>query len=119
MLASGCLARKDPMPQTLPFISAAQRLRGGRERRPQAPAATRIVTPIAAARAQTLADFEREVHAVREAIFRLADTAHEFVSHEYTQLHVSLQIVSNELGQIERVLAETNAAAPSESARAS
>jgi hypothetical protein len=107
------------MPQTPPFISAARRLRGGRGRRPQALAATRTVTPITAARAQTLADFENEVHAVREAIFRLADTAHEFVSHEYTQLHVSLQIVSNELGQIERVLAETRVAAPSDAARAS
>ena len=107
------------MPQTLPFISAARRRRNGRTRRPQAPDAARVVTPIDAAGAQTLADFENEVHAVREAIFRLADTAHEFVSHEYTQLHVSLQIVSNELGQIERVLAETRVAAPSDAARAS
>jgi hypothetical protein len=107
------------MPQTLPFISAARRLRGGRRRRPVAPEATRVVAPISRARAQTLANFEREVQAVREAIFGLADTAHEFVSHEYTQLHVSLQIVSNELGQIERVIAETNAAAPSGTARAS
>jgi hypothetical protein len=88
------------MPQTLPFISAARRLRGGRARSAPAPAASDVVTPIAAARAETLADFEREVQAVREAIFRLADTAHEFVSNEYTQLHVSLQIVSNELGRI-------------------
>jgi len=107
------------MPQTLPFISAARRLRGGGGRRPQAPAETHTVTPIAAAHAQTLADFEHEVEAVREAIFRLADTAHEFVSHEFTQLHVSLQVVSNELGQIERVLAETRVAAPSDAARAS
>ena len=107
------------MPQTLPFISAARRLRGGRRRRPVAPGAAHVVTPIAAPRAQTLADFEREVHAVREAIFQLADTAHEFASPDYTQLHVSLQIVSNELGQIERVLAETGAAAPSDAARAS
>jgi hypothetical protein len=107
------------MPQTLPFISAARRLRGGRRRRPAAPGATPVVTPIAGVRTQTLADFERQVQLVREAIFRLADTAHEFVSHEYTQLHVSLQIVSNELGQIERVLAETNPAAPSDAARAS
>jgi hypothetical protein len=107
------------MPQTQRFISAARRLRGSRDRRAQAPAAARTVTPIAAARAQTLADFENEVHAVREAIFRRADAAHEFVSHEYTQLHVSLQIVSNELGQIERVLAETRVAAASDAARAS
>ena len=119
IVAFGCLARKDPMPQTLPFISAARRLRGSRARRPAAPGGTRPVTPISGARAQTLADFDREVQLVREAIFQLADTAHEFASPEYTQLHVSLQIVSNELGQIERVLAETNAAAPSESARAS
>jgi hypothetical protein len=115
----GCLARKDPMPQTLRFISAARRLRGARVLRSQAPASTHVVTPIAEARAQSLADFEREVQAVREAIFHLADTAHDFVSQEYTQLHVSLQIVSNELGQIERVLAETSLAAPSDAARAS
>ena len=118
MLASGCLARKDPMPQTLPFISAARRLRGNRARRPSAPG-TRPFMPISEARAQTLADFDREVQLVREAIFQLADTAHEFASPEYTQLHVSLQIVSNELGQIERVLAETRVAAPSDAARAS
>ncbi len=107
------------MPQTPPFISAARRLRGGGERRPQAPDAPRAVTPIDAARAETLAGLEREVHAVREAVFGLADAAHDCVSHEFTQLHVSLQIVSNELGQIERMLAETRAAASSDAARAS
>jgi hypothetical protein len=100
------------MPQTLPFISAARRLRNGRARRPQSPDATRTVTPIDAAGAQTLADFEREVHAVREAILQLADAAHNCVSQDRTQLHVSLQVVSNELGQIERMLHQARAAAP-------
>jgi len=100
------------MPQTLPFISAARRRRTGGARRPQSPGATRVVTPIDEARAQTLADFERQVHAIREAIFHLADTAHDCVSQEYTHLHVSLQVVSNELGQIERMLDHARAAGP-------
>ncbi|HEV7364150.1 MAG TPA: hypothetical protein VGN71_07120 [Solirubrobacteraceae bacterium] len=100
------------MPQTLPFISAARRLRSARARRPESPDATYVVTPIDEARAQTLADFERQVHAVREAIFHLADSAHDCVSQEYTHLHVSLQVVSNELGQIERMLDHARAAGP-------
>jgi hypothetical protein len=99
------------MPQTLPFISAARRLRNGRARRPPAPDTTRVVTPIDAADAKTLADFEREVHAVREAIFHLADAAHDCVSQDRTQVHVSLQVVSNELGQIERMLHQARATA--------
>jgi hypothetical protein len=99
------------MHQTLPFISAARRLRGGRERRSQPPKAPRAVAPIDAARAQTLANLEREVHAVREAIFNLADSAQHYASHDYTQLHVSLQIVSNELGQIELMLDQAREAA--------
>ena len=104
MLPLGSLARKDPMPQTLPFISAARRLRSGRAHRPESPEATHLAAPVDEARAATLADFERQVHAVREAIFHLADSAHDCVSEEYTHLHVSLQVVSNELGQIERML---------------
>jgi hypothetical protein len=119
ILPSGSFARKDPMPQTLPFISAARRLRSGRARRQPAPDATRAVTAIDAARAQTLADFEREVHAVREAIFHLADAAHRCVSSDHTQLHVSLQVVSNELGQIERMLDLARAAAPDAAVTAS
>ena len=107
------------MPQTLPFISTARRRRNDGARRPQDSNATPASTPIDVARAQQLADLEREVHTVREAIFHLADTALTCASPEYTQLHVSLQIVSNELGQIERVLAETSPAAPSDAARAS
>ena len=106
------------MPQTLPFISAARRLRNGRARPPQTPHGTHVVAPIQAALAQTLADFEREVHAVREEIFQLADAAHDLGSDDYTQLHVSLQIVSNELGQIERMLDHARTAAP-DAARAS
>src|SRR2546423_14699644 len=83
ILSSGCLARKDPMPQPLPFISAARRLRSGRARRPESPDTTRVVTPIDEERTEALADFERQVHAVREAIFHLADSAHDCVSHEY------------------------------------
>ena len=112
MLALGCLARKDPMPQTLPFISAARRLRSGRAHRPESPEATRMVAPLDEARAATLADFERQVHAVREAIFHLADSAHDCVSQEYTPVHISLQVVSNELGQIERLLDHARASSP-------
>jgi hypothetical protein len=100
------------MPQTLPFISAARRLRNGRARRRQTPDATPVVTSIGAAPTLALADFEREVHTVREAIFQLADAARDLGSDDCTQLHVSLQIVSNELGQIERLLDQTHAAAP-------
>jgi hypothetical protein len=107
------------MPQTLPFISTARRLRNGRATRPQAPDATPSITALDVARAQTLADLESEVHAVREAIFNLADTAHDCVSQDYTQLHVSLQIVSNELGQIERMLDHARTAAPDGAATAS
>jgi hypothetical protein len=107
------------MPQTLPFISAARRLRHGRPRPPQGPDATLQPTTIDAAGAQTLADFEREVHAVREAIFHLADTVHHRISEDQTQLHVSLQVVSNELGQIERLLDKARAATPDAATTAS
>jgi hypothetical protein len=107
------------MPQTLPFISAARRRRHGRPRPSQAPDETVEPTTIDAASAQTLADFEREVHAVREAIFHLADAVHHRISEDYTQLHVSLQVVSNELGQIERLLDQARAATPDAAATAS
>jgi hypothetical protein len=77
------------------------------------------VTSIDAVRASSLADLERDVHAVREAIFELADEAHHAVPNEYTQLHVSLQIVSNELGQIERMLDDVRTAGPGSVANAS
>jgi hypothetical protein len=102
------------MQQTLPFISAARRLRGARRSAPPKPGASPDVTPVAPPSRAVLDEFEREVHAVREAIFRLADSAHGRVSQDYTQLHVSLQIVSNELGQIERVLADARAVAPAD-----
>lgn len=107
------------MQQTLPFISAARRLRGARRTPRPRPGTSTDVTPIDRPSSAVLDEFEREVHAVREAIFRLGDSAHSRVSQDYTQLHVSLQIVSNELGQIERVLADARAAAPGDAARAS
>jgi hypothetical protein len=107
------------MQQTLPFISAARRLRGARGSARPTPGTNADVTPINPPTRAVLDEFEREVHAVREAIFRLADSAHSRVSQDYTQLHVSLQIVSNELGQIERVLADARAIAPGDAARAS
>jgi hypothetical protein len=107
------------MPQTLPFISTARRRRNGRTSRPQAPDATPTIAPVETGRAQMLEDLEREVHTVREAIFTLSDTAHDCVSQDYTQLHVSLQIVSNELGQIERMLDRARTAAPDAAATAS
>jgi hypothetical protein len=105
------------MQQTLPFISAARRLRGDRSTDRDAPG--RKATSPGRPHSAALADFERQVHAVREAIFHLSDSAHDQVGPEYTQLHVSLQIVSNELGQMERVLADAQAAVPGDAARAS
>jgi hypothetical protein len=96
----------------LPATSAVRRLRPGRRRAVPANNMPTAITTLDPTRAATLADFEREVHAVREAIFELADAAHHAVPHEYTQLHVSLQIVSNELGQIERILDDVRVTAP-------
>ena len=89
---------------TLPSASAVRRLRPSRRNDLPVDEPAVPVTSIDSARESALADFEREVHAIRETIFRLADAAHGCIPHEYTELHVSLQIVSNELGQIERII---------------
>ena len=103
----------------LPSSAVVRRLRAVRARRSEAPETPDSTTPIADADGRTLAEFEQDVHAVREAVFALADTAHRCFAQEPTQLHVSLQIVSNELGEIERMLDDVRAAAPSSAARAS
>ena len=94
---------------TMPSAAAVRRL--GSSRRTELPAdeSPNGVTSIDTAREAALADFEREVHAIREAIFRLADRAHGCIPHDHTQLHVSLQIVSNELGEIERTIDDSRA----------
>jgi hypothetical protein len=51
-----------------------------------------------------LSRLEADIRELRERVFDLADTAREVAPYEMTQLHVSLQIVSNELGLVERVL---------------
>jgi hypothetical protein len=68
----------------------------------------RGLTPIPAARA-----LEAQISDLREQVFALSDTARRSVPYDYAELHVSLQIVSNELGEAERVLRE---AAPLETA---
>jgi hypothetical protein len=52
---------------------------------------------------------EADVRALRDRVFDLADTARGVAPYELTQLHVSLQIVSNELGLVERTLLEASA----------
>ena len=49
---------------------------------------------------------EAEVADLRDRVFALADTARRSVPFDHTALHVSLQVVSNELGEAERVLRE-------------
>ena len=96
--------------QETSIISAARRLQARKARRPS-PQAPDAVTPIEAARRPSLDEFERDVHAVRESIFELADAARDCVPHEHTQLHVSLQVIANELGQLERMLVTARDAA--------
>jgi hypothetical protein len=52
----------------------------------------------------TLDRLEAEVAAAREAVFSLANTARDSVPHSLTHVHVSLQIVANELGLVEHAL---------------
>ena len=95
-------------PATLQAISLASPSLHAVSAGSQAPDA---VTPIEAARRPSLEEFERDVHAVRESIFELADAARDCVPHEHTQLHVSLQVIANELGQLERMLVTARDAA--------
>ena len=97
--------------QETSIISAARRLQARKARRRPSPQAPDAVTPIEAARRPSLEEFERDVHAVRESIFELADAARDCVPHEHTQLHVSLQVIANELGQLERMLVTARDAA--------
>jgi hypothetical protein len=107
------------MHETLPIISAARRLQARKERRRHAPSAVEAVTPIETAGAPLLDEFERDVHAVRDSIFALADAALHCVPHQHTQLHVSLQVIANELGQLERMLVNAREAMPDAGSRAS
>jgi hypothetical protein len=56
-----------------------------------------------------LTSLEADVRALRDRVFDLADTARDVAPYELTQLHVSLQIVSNELGLVERTLLDARA----------
>ena len=107
------------MTEHLPTSSIARRFRAVRAGNPRTSGTPGSITPIEPARAGELADFEHDVHAAREAVFALADAAHRCFSKDHTQLHVSLQIVSNELGDIERLLNDVSAAAPGPAAKAS
>ena len=107
------------MHETLPIISAARRLEARKSKRLQGRPAAGSVTPIGAGRAPTLDEFERDLHTVRESIFALADTARACIPHELTQLHVSLQVIANELGQVEQMLASAGKAPPDVIVRAS
>ena len=51
-----------------------------------------------------LAALERQVAAVREAMFDVTDTARDVIAPDQTELHVSLQRASNELGRVESLL---------------
>jgi hypothetical protein len=51
-----------------------------------------------------LSGVEAEVRLLRERVFELADAAREAAPYDLTELHVALQMVSNELGRAERVL---------------
>jgi hypothetical protein len=57
---------------------------------------------------------ESRVHTVRDTMFELADAARACLPHDSTQLHVSLQLISNELGQVERLLRDVRIAAAPE-----
>jgi hypothetical protein len=57
--------------------------------------------PIPAARA-----LATQIADLREQVFALSDAARRTVPYDYSALHVSLQIASNELGEAERVLHE-------------
>jgi hypothetical protein len=58
-------------------------------------------TPFPAARA-----LEAQIADLREQVFALSETARRSVPYDYSALHVSLQIASNELGEAQRVLRE-------------
>ena len=51
-----------------------------------------------------LAALEQKVAAVRETMFDVSDVARQMVAHEMTELHVSLQRATNELGRVESLL---------------
>jgi hypothetical protein len=51
-----------------------------------------------------LSGVEAEVRLLRERAFELVGTAREAAPYDLTELHVALQMVSNELGRAERVL---------------
>jgi hypothetical protein len=51
-----------------------------------------------------LAALEQQVAAVRETMFDVSDVARHVVAQEMTELHVSLQRATNELGRVESLL---------------
>jgi hypothetical protein len=53
---------------------------------------------------EPLAALERQVSAVRSAMFDVSDRARQVAAYDMTELHVSLQRATNELGRIESLL---------------
>jgi hypothetical protein len=51
-------------------------------------------------------ELESRIAQLRDEAFALADAARLCVPHELTTLHVSLQVVTNELGRAERTVHE-------------
>jgi hypothetical protein len=51
-----------------------------------------------------LGALEEQVAAVRETMFDVSDTARHVVAYDMTELHVSLQRATNELGRVESLL---------------
>ena len=66
---------------------------------------------------EPLAALEQQVSAVRAAMFDVTDAARQVVAHDMTDLHVSLQRATNELGRVESLLHDA-ATAPGSSVAA-
>jgi len=66
-----------------------------------------ILTPVPSPGLDSLSAFEDEVARLREAAFALSDSAREVLGHGLTAVHVHLQTAANELGELERLLADT------------
>jgi len=75
-----------------PRVDALQELLGAASK-PQPSAAPAVI--------DGLAD---RANAARQATFELLDAVRAEMPHEQTKLHMSLQLVSNELGEVQRLL---------------
>jgi hypothetical protein len=66
-----------------------------------------ILTPVPSPGLDSLSAFEEEVARLRDAAFALSDSAREVLGHGFTAVHVHLQTAANELGALERLLADS------------